>query len=220
MRSHTGATTEWSFSGEQNDPTGLEFLRARYYEPALGRFLSRDPFTGLSVSPLSQNRYAYVWNNPLNLVDAYGYAPWDVVGDVADKVGECLGDPADCAGDAVEGVGKGAQTVGTGLKKGGEAVWSAGEWALENLIIPGDCFKMVAGTVLLGANTAVFATLPLGLSATGVGGAAAVAIAVESETAMVASGVATYYVGKAAWDICRGHVKSDEAYQSQRCRGE
>ena len=37
VRSHTGATTEWSFSGEQNDPTGLEYLRARYHEPALGR---------------------------------------------------------------------------------------------------------------------------------------------------------------------------------------
>jgi len=37
VRTHTGASTEWSFTGEQNDPTGLEYLRARYHEPALGR---------------------------------------------------------------------------------------------------------------------------------------------------------------------------------------
>jgi RHS repeat-associated protein len=44
VRSHTGASSEWTFTGEQNDPTGLVYLRARYYEPALGRFLNRDPF--------------------------------------------------------------------------------------------------------------------------------------------------------------------------------
>jgi hypothetical protein len=41
VRTHTGAGTEWTFTGEQNDPTGLVYLRARYYDPAVGRFLSR-----------------------------------------------------------------------------------------------------------------------------------------------------------------------------------
>ncbi len=72
MRSHTGATTEWSFTGEQNDPNGLVYLRARYYDPAIGRFVSRDPFPGLAEVPQSQNPYAYVLNNPCNLVDPWG----------------------------------------------------------------------------------------------------------------------------------------------------
>jgi RHS repeat-associated protein len=39
----TGATTEWSFTGEQHDATGLEYVRARYYDAGTGRFLSQDP---------------------------------------------------------------------------------------------------------------------------------------------------------------------------------
>jgi hypothetical protein len=35
-RARTGATTEWSYTGEQNDPTGLEYLRARYYDAGTG----------------------------------------------------------------------------------------------------------------------------------------------------------------------------------------
>ena len=65
VRSHTGAGTEWSFTGEQNDPTGLEYLRARYYDPATGRFLSRDPLPG-------GHPYVYAVNNPALLIDPLG----------------------------------------------------------------------------------------------------------------------------------------------------
>jgi len=41
-----GSTTQpFQFTGEQRDPTGLIYLRARFYDPAIGRFLSRDPFS-------------------------------------------------------------------------------------------------------------------------------------------------------------------------------
>lgn len=47
VRSHDGAcATGLTFTGEQNDPNGVEYLRARYYEPGTGRFLSRDPLGG------------------------------------------------------------------------------------------------------------------------------------------------------------------------------
>jgi RHS repeat-associated protein len=65
VRSHTGDDTEWSYTGEQYDPTGLEYLRARYYEPETGRFISRDPIPFLQ-------RYAYVANNPASMVDPTG----------------------------------------------------------------------------------------------------------------------------------------------------
>ena len=47
------------------DSTGLEYIRARYYDPATGRFLSQDPL------PLLQ-RYAYVGNGNLTDRDASG----------------------------------------------------------------------------------------------------------------------------------------------------
>lgn len=68
VRTQTGSATEWSYTGEQNDPTGLEYLRARYYDASTGRFVSRDPL------PLLQ-RYAYVGGNPANLMDPDGLWP-------------------------------------------------------------------------------------------------------------------------------------------------
>ena len=52
------------FAGEQYDPdTGLIYLRARYYDPALGRFLSVDPKIGDIKNTQSLNPYAYAGNN-------------------------------------------------------------------------------------------------------------------------------------------------------------
>jgi len=50
----------------------LYYLRARYYDPALGRFLSRDPAEPLLTLPRALNRYVYVADNPLNAADPSG----------------------------------------------------------------------------------------------------------------------------------------------------
>jgi RHS repeat-associated protein len=71
-RSQTGATTEFNFAGQQTDPTALQYLRARYYDPAVGRFISRDPQPASAAVPVTLNRYVYANNNPVNLVDPLG----------------------------------------------------------------------------------------------------------------------------------------------------
>ena len=55
------------YSGEYtDDETGLIYLRNRYYDPAIGRFITEDPAKdGL-------NWYAYCSNNPVNLIDPLG----------------------------------------------------------------------------------------------------------------------------------------------------
>jgi RHS repeat-associated protein len=69
VRTHTGTSgNEFTFTGEQVDATGLQYLRARYYDAATGRFASRDPL------PLMQ-RYAYAGGNPVNFVDPSGLDP-------------------------------------------------------------------------------------------------------------------------------------------------
>jgi len=50
---------------KRGDPTGLYYLRARMYDPAIGRFLSQDPVLGSLSMPQTLNRYAYVGNDPL-----------------------------------------------------------------------------------------------------------------------------------------------------------
>jgi RHS repeat-associated protein len=73
----SGISTPFGFTGQQWDSgAGLLYLRARYYDPQLGRFLSRDPFPGLAAIPQSLHPYAYAFNNPVNLVDPSGeFAP-------------------------------------------------------------------------------------------------------------------------------------------------
>ena len=61
------------YTGEQSDgDTGLIYLRARWYDPATGRFTTRDPFHGFAVFPQTQNPYVYTNNNPVNLTDPSG----------------------------------------------------------------------------------------------------------------------------------------------------
>jgi RHS repeat-associated protein len=61
------------YTGEQKDlDTGLIYLRARWYDPATGRFTTRDPFPGFAVLPQTLHPYVYVGNNPVNLVDPSG----------------------------------------------------------------------------------------------------------------------------------------------------
>ena len=62
------------FTGQIQDPeTGLYFYNARYYNPALGRFISPDPIVPEAGNPQALNRYTYVDNNPVILIDPSGH---------------------------------------------------------------------------------------------------------------------------------------------------
>ena len=64
-----------SFTGHIADAdTGLVYMQARYYDPAIGRFLSSDPVGFASGGPAYFNRYAYVANDPVNAWDPTGMA--------------------------------------------------------------------------------------------------------------------------------------------------
>jgi uncharacterized protein RhaS with RHS repeats len=47
-------------------------MRARYYDSSTGRFISRDPFEGDPLRPISQNAYHFAANNPINYSDLLG----------------------------------------------------------------------------------------------------------------------------------------------------
>jgi RHS repeat-associated protein len=65
---------KYGYTGEALDPgSSLYYLRARYYDPAIGRFINRDPFPGFDRLPQSLNRFVYVRNNPGTLTDRTGY---------------------------------------------------------------------------------------------------------------------------------------------------
>ena len=69
-----GGTNPYQYTGRENDGVGLYYYRARYYSPALKRFVSEDP-SGL-VAGL--NTYAYVHDDPLGRRDPLGLIDTDM----------------------------------------------------------------------------------------------------------------------------------------------
>lgn len=67
------ALTEFLYSGEQFDAKiGQQYLRARYYDPATGRFNRLDPFFGNLNDPQSFHKYLYCHADPVTMIDFSG----------------------------------------------------------------------------------------------------------------------------------------------------
>ena len=64
--------TDFGFDGEWQDSTGLYYLRARYYDPSDGVFLSEDSVSGDIESETGLNGYSFVDNDPVNYTDPSG----------------------------------------------------------------------------------------------------------------------------------------------------
>lgn len=73
---HQGATDQpFGYNGRDGvmtDPNGLYYMRARYYNPDIKRFVNRDVITGSIAAGQTLNRYAYVNGNPISYVDPFG----------------------------------------------------------------------------------------------------------------------------------------------------
>jgi RHS repeat-associated protein len=65
----SGFDNPYQYTGRENDGDGLYYYRARYYAPAMGRFISEDP---LNFASGSSNFYAYVGGNPISYLDPLG----------------------------------------------------------------------------------------------------------------------------------------------------
>jgi RHS repeat-associated protein len=70
----SGSTpNNYLYRGEQFDPDlGLYYLRARYYNPATGRFMSRDPEDGQFWDSKTLHKYLYAAGDPVNASDPTG----------------------------------------------------------------------------------------------------------------------------------------------------
>ena len=70
----TGTTiNNYLYTGEQYDPNiGFYYLRARYYNQDVGRFITVDPFAGSIFDPMSLHKYLYAHSNPVMFIDPSG----------------------------------------------------------------------------------------------------------------------------------------------------
>lgn len=115
LKGSTGPqTTPLGYAGQYTlSQSGLQYLRARFYDPATAQFLTRDPLETTTREP-----YAYAFDNPLNATDPSGHmagaAAGCVAGEVAMPAGGCVPGAAAgalaTAGAAAVGVAVGTLT--------------------------------------------------------------------------------------------------------------
>jgi RHS repeat-associated protein len=85
--SETDPTTEFRFGytgRDRDEETGLDYYRSRYYNPAIGRFISEDP---IEFAGGDSNLYRYVGNSPSTATDPSGLFLETLVRPVATAVG-------------------------------------------------------------------------------------------------------------------------------------
>ena len=69
----TNNQTDFGYTGQRNmSSIRLMDYRARFYDPTLGRFIQPDSIVSNPANSQTWNRYGYVENNPINLVDPTG----------------------------------------------------------------------------------------------------------------------------------------------------
>jgi RHS repeat-associated protein len=104
----------FGFTGQEMlDAVDLVHMNGRVYDPAIGRFLSPDPFVQAPENLQSLNRYSYVWNNPLSHTDPSGY----FLESIARGVGQLLGGVVGGVGDGLNGIGRAGQRFGSWISK-------------------------------------------------------------------------------------------------------
>jgi RHS repeat-associated protein len=74
VQSGTSSTNSFAYTGRENDGTGLYYYRARYYNPAIGRFVTEDP---IGFASGQANLYAYVNDDPINGYDPFGLTDYN-----------------------------------------------------------------------------------------------------------------------------------------------
>lgn len=108
----------YGYAGREAEfSSGLMYYRARYYDPATGRFISRDPI-GLEGGI---NVYAYVDNNPTNNTDPDGLYPWNItnaMSGVGSAIGSYYDSSVSLAATSVSSVGSYVSNAFTQLNNG------------------------------------------------------------------------------------------------------
>lgn len=187
-------TNAFRYCGEYYDAeSGTIYLRARYYDPEIGRFISRDSFAGKQGDPLSLNRYTYCHNNPIVYSDPSGHFILTalVVGAIAGAV----------IGGTVGGVSsyKSAKEEG---KTGSDLFWSTAAGVGKGAAVGG------VGGGLIGATGGIVATFGAG----SIAGTAAISGAITTASKATEVGILQYKKskneGKSSSQITRNVVES------------
>lgn len=162
------------YTGHVNDPeTGLVYMQARYYDSAVGRFLSVDPVDPQAGNVFNIGRYEYANNSPIVNIDPDGRVSW---GDVKSLL---LPTTLQLASRGVPGGAK--DNVVGALKQIGNQAMAAAALASGNPMMLSNAPKIpIANSELAGASAVEVGSAVVGAVA-GLGGRAADATPVIGE---------------------------------------
>lgn len=119
-----GALSSFGFAGQYTDTeSGLIWMRARFYDPATGQFISVDPLADSTFQP-----YAYADNNPVLFTDPTGLFS---VGGLGSAIGAGISNVANGLYDGATDFFVGGCDGGLWGAIGGAAS-AAGSWAIDN----------------------------------------------------------------------------------------
>lgn len=76
--------------GVMTDSNGLYYMRARYYNTDMNRFVNQDVVVGKIQDSQSLNQFAYTTDNPISKIDPMGNFHWDKVGKTIKAVGDIV----------------------------------------------------------------------------------------------------------------------------------
>jgi RHS repeat-associated protein len=109
---------ELGFAGQQTDGTGMQYLRARYYDPETGTFLSRDPLA----------------SKPTWFGKSYGFGNGNSA-NVTDPTGLCgVSDPWNCGDDAVNAVSAAFNGTVDAARAAGGAIAAGAGWTADRIV--------------------------------------------------------------------------------------
>ena len=132
----------YGYNGEStNVKTGLQYLRARYYDAENGTFTTEDSDLGTTENPLTRNRYDYATNNPLNYSDPTGHSLWSRIKSTAKKAVKTVAKAAKKVVKTVVNTAKKAvKTVVSGVK-------AAAKWVQNAVSHPKQVIQQAKNTV-------------------------------------------------------------------------
>ena len=120
-----GAMCGMSYTGHEYDgELNLLNMIGRHYDPTIGRFLQPDPIMQAPDFSQSPNRYSYVFNSPLSLVDPSGFTAEPIEISEVETGSEYNIDPLTVKSvkDGLKWLRKHKGKVVDGLKKAGKAI--------------------------------------------------------------------------------------------------
>jgi len=146
----TASTTRGFTGHEMIDEIDLVNMNGRVYDPALGRFMSADPFIHDVTNSQDLNRYSYVHNNPLSYTDQNGYGFFKSLGHFFKKLLKpLLAIVVAIAiihfGPLAFGFDAGTSLIGGGLSFAEGAVISGVSGGISNVVLTGKIKSFLTG---------------------------------------------------------------------------